>query len=673
MYLLTYFLLCSSLYADVPKIILDSERSEKAIALESPIHSVTLYSDRSLIERKAEKRLPAGMYIVKFSDISGNIYKDSIRIDVEGGQVYRLEKELVEKSDFDLEELQTMIVKTENLQDKKKSLLEQKKRYSSEITNIKKLQPSQFPAAKHRTSPVSYDVKNWITYTSFLSSHVASRQKKLRSIDDDIRSLEEELQELTIQSQPLLQSNSKQKYEIIVVVKVPKESTLTFDLSYYTPTSSWIPNYNIYYDSTVDSVRIEQSAIFQQNSGENWNDVSITLSTAIPNQKLYIPQLNTWTLGEQEEYVPQAYATNSYRSTLTKFGEPQKSLTQNQSKQQAEIEMYRGQVKHLHQLLSQYQQRVISFEGLEVEGKMIKIGPEEPIQVRRSASFNTLIDDSGSEHMGVVGYGTRGRTDSISNGHSRSLVPRMRSAPMDPAVDSSIAYTQSYGIEASNYYQKPTYSSQDLPIAQCSGIAYIYEVTGKFDIPSNGQPLQIPVDSFSMLSTPFYESTPSIEEMAYLKATLQHKGELPILRGQSNIFLNGKFNSTGILNTTLQDGLLDVPLGADENIRIKRNITPKQRKEGFLIGTQVITDYEIQIDIGNYKNKDIKIRVIDQIPKTNNSKISIGDISSSHRFKQKPDANGILFWEIEIPAQETTQIILNYSITRPKDWVLWGD
>ena len=141
--------------------------------------------------------------------------------------------------------------------------------------------------------------------------------------------------------------------------------------------------------------------------------------------------------------------------------------------------------------------------------------------------------------------------------------------------DSSVVYAQSYGIEASNYYQKPTYSSQDLPIAQCSGVAYTYEVTGKFDIPSTGQPLQIPIDSFSMISTPFYETTPSIEEMAYLKATLEHKGELPILRGQSNIFLNGKFNSTGVLNTTLQDGLLDVPLGADENIRVKEKHHPQ--------------------------------------------------------------------------------------------------
>lgn len=126
-----------------------------------------------------------------------------------------------------------------------------------------------------------------------------------------------------------------------------------------------------------------------------------------------------------------------------------------------------------------------------------------------------------------------------------------------------------------------------------------------------------------MVSTPYYETTPSLEGVAYLKATLKHKGSLPFLKGYANIFLNGKFNSQGTLETTLQNGTLDVPLGANENIRVKRNISPKQRTEGFLIGSQDITDYTIQIDIGNYKNKSIKIRVVDQIPKSNNSKITI--------------------------------------------------
>ncbi len=267
-------------------------------------------------------------------------------------------------------------------------------------------------------------------------------------------------------------------------------------------------------------------------------------------------------------------------------------------------------------------------------------------------------------------YGKKGR--SVKKAYKSKSA--MAESPSDMRSDSIHPNVplESFGIEAGNYYRPQSYSSPHLPVAQANGVAYTYQVQGVFEIPSTGQRQQIPIDSFKMVSTPFYETTPALEEMAYLKATLQHKGELPILKGNTNIFLNGKFNTQGVLKTTLQDGNLEVPLGADENIRIKRNITPKQRTEGFLMA-QDITDYEIQIDVGNYKNKPITIRVIDQVPKTNNEKIVIGDILSSHDFTQKPNADGILYWEITIPAQETEQITLNYSITRPKDWILWGN
>ena len=68
-----------------------------------------------------------------------------------------------------------------------------------------------------------------------------------------------------------------------------------------------------------------------------------------------------------------------------------------------------------------------------------------------------------------------------------------------------------------------------------------------------------------------------------------------------------------------------------------------------------------------------EVRVVDQVPKTNNEDIQISEVSSSHEFAQAPDADGILYWELSVPPQETTQITLQYSITRPKNWVLWGN
>ena len=228
--MLMFYLWGSILHAKVPKIVLDSERSEEAIQLQSPIHRVTLYSDRSLVERKVQKRLSTGTHIVKFSDISGNVNQDSIRIDVKGGQIYRLEKELVERSGYDLEELQSIIVKIEDLQDKKKGLQAQRNRYVSEISKLQALKPIGFPSEQHRKSPIVYDTNTWISYTSFFSSHIQTLRQKVRKIDEQVVQLQDQLKDLALQSQPLLESNSKQKYEIIAVVKVEKERNVKLSL-----------------------------------------------------------------------------------------------------------------------------------------------------------------------------------------------------------------------------------------------------------------------------------------------------------------------------------------------------------------------------------------------------------------------------------------------------------
>jgi hypothetical protein len=116
---------------------------------------------------------------------------------------------------------------------------------------------------------------------------------------------------------------------------------------------------------------------------------------------------------------------------------------------------------------------------------------------------------------------------------------------------------------------------------------------------------------------------------------------------------------------------LDLPLGADENIRIKHNITPKQKKDGLLNQNET-TAYSVKIEVGNYKDNPIQIRVFDLIPKTNNDEIDIEYLESSHKFASEPNANGVLYWDVEIQAGKTETITLKYSITRPKNWKLWG-
>ena len=60
---------------------------------------------------------------------------------------------------------------------------------------------------------------------------------------------------------------------------------------------------------------MESAAMVVQNSGENWENVTLEFATS--NRRAYqaLPNLLTWTLGEKDEYIPQARPANSRPTT----------------------------------------------------------------------------------------------------------------------------------------------------------------------------------------------------------------------------------------------------------------------------------------------------------------------------------------------------------------------
>ncbi|MEL6565511.1 MAG: DUF4139 domain-containing protein [Pseudomonadota bacterium] len=66
-------------------------------------------------------------------------------------------------------------------------------------------------------------------------------------------------------------------------VSVPADATATLTLRYISQSASWQPVYRAYLDGDA-VLRIDRGASVQQNSGEDWSDVALTLSTLSPFQ-----------------------------------------------------------------------------------------------------------------------------------------------------------------------------------------------------------------------------------------------------------------------------------------------------------------------------------------------------------------------------------------------------
>lgn len=94
--------------------------------------------------------------------------------------------------------------------------------------------------------------------------------------------------------------------QIIVTIFAEAATIGTITIGYYIPNASWTPFYELHGDGTTNMVQLKQLATIQQNSGLDWKDAAITLSTATPNQNSTKPQLPIWYIYNQSVHYTES-------------------------------------------------------------------------------------------------------------------------------------------------------------------------------------------------------------------------------------------------------------------------------------------------------------------------------------------------------------------------------
>lgn len=103
------------------------------------------------------------------------------------------------------------------------------------------------------------------------------------------------------------QSNQEVAREALIFVNKPAGEVRLL-LSYLVTDSSWTPAYNVRADTDSNTASIEYNAIIQQVSGEDWQDVALTLSTASPTLSAARPVLGPFAVDLSQQ--PQDAALN---------------------------------------------------------------------------------------------------------------------------------------------------------------------------------------------------------------------------------------------------------------------------------------------------------------------------------------------------------------------------
>ena len=94
--------------------------------------------------------------------------------------------------------------------------------------------------------------------------------------------------------------------QIIVIVDSEVDKTVTIELKYMVSNCGWQANYDLLATNVTEQIVLKYKAKVYNNTGNNWNDVNIALSTADPNLSASAPELMPWYLN----YAALMNATN---------------------------------------------------------------------------------------------------------------------------------------------------------------------------------------------------------------------------------------------------------------------------------------------------------------------------------------------------------------------------
>ncbi len=128
-------------------------------------------------------------------------------------------------------------------------------------------------------------------------------RSRIKEINGEIFKLdkkESEINEQLIKSDnELLQLNAKNNQptaEITILLSSATKATTTIDLKYIVSDCGWSPDYDLRAEDITQPIQLKYRAKVFNNTGIDWNDIKIKLSTADPSQSASKPLLTAWNL-----------------------------------------------------------------------------------------------------------------------------------------------------------------------------------------------------------------------------------------------------------------------------------------------------------------------------------------------------------------------------------------
>jgi len=276
---------------------ISSSSDLKRIPATSRITAVTVYTDRALATRSTTLRLKPGSYLIAFEDLPALILDDSVRVEGKGTAVATIAGVEIKRTFLErIGEKRTKSLQDEiNLLERRSGTLDAKK---TGVLSQKAFLESIRVAWGDRISkelavgrPTLAELQD---ASGFVGAGITKAEEQSRDIESEKKVIKDKIDALRRQQNEATGSTRKETKTVEVSVEVTREGSLSLELASMTPQASWEPTYDVRLAASTKTAELTFRAMVHQQTGEDWNNVDLTLSTARPATGGAPPELSPW-------------------------------------------------------------------------------------------------------------------------------------------------------------------------------------------------------------------------------------------------------------------------------------------------------------------------------------------------------------------------------------------
>lgn len=284
--------------------------------LESHVTQVTVYPDRARVTSRGRCELPTGRHQVIFEELPLYLEEDSVRASGQGTARVRLlgvdvrrryyaETPATRAQEIE-KELQVRREALRVIEDDRENRLA----LGRHLEGLR-LATNEYAKglARGRTT-----VEDQARLVQFLQEQDAQLRAELRGLDEKKRAVQREIEKLEQELKQLGSARPRQRFQAILDVEVMEAGDFTAEASYVVGRAGWQPLYDIRLVEQTSATNangqssrtlsLSYLAQVTQDTGQEWQGVGLTVSTARPALNQRLPELHPWFIDEFRPLPP---------------------------------------------------------------------------------------------------------------------------------------------------------------------------------------------------------------------------------------------------------------------------------------------------------------------------------------------------------------------------------